>query len=45
MACQVILDDIRAMAREVANGLVDLDIEFSKTTSENKSVQTYEIAL
>jgi hypothetical protein len=33
------------MARDVANGLVDLDIEFSKTASENNSVQTYKTML
>tara|TARA_R100001377_G_C3163391_1_gene100458 strand:+ start:779 stop:880 length:102 start_codon:yes stop_codon:yes gene_type:complete len=33
------------MARDVANGLVDLDIEFSKSASVNNSVQTYETVL
>lgn len=28
--CQYQLDDIKALALEVAHGLVDLDIEFSK---------------
>jgi hypothetical protein len=28
------LDDIRALAREIANGLIDLDIDFSKKSSK-----------
>ena len=32
--CQYQLDDIRALAREVANGLIDLDIDFSKKSSK-----------
>jgi len=31
IACQVLLDDIRALALEVQRGLVDLDIDFGKT--------------
>ena len=34
--CQYLLDDIRSLAREVAEGLVDLDIEFSKSSKDPK---------
>ena len=30
--CQFLLDDVRALAREVERGLVDLDIAFSKSS-------------
>ena len=30
--CQFLLDDVRALAREVERGLVDLDIDFSKAS-------------
>jgi len=30
--CQFLLDDVRALAREVERGLVDLDIDFSKSS-------------
>ena len=29
-----LIDDIRALAREIANGLIDLDIDFSKKSSK-----------
>lgn len=29
--CQYLLDDLRAMARDIERGLVDLDIDFGKT--------------
>jgi len=29
--CQYMLDDIRALAGDIQHGLVDLDIDFSKT--------------
>jgi len=32
---QYLLDDIRALAGEIQHGLVDPDIEFSKTTTED----------
>ena len=31
---QYMLDDIRALAGDIQHGLVDLDIEFSKTDTE-----------
>lgn len=32
---QYMLEDIRALAGDIQHGLVDLDIEFSKTTTED----------
>ncbi|MBR20245.1 MAG: hypothetical protein CMA64_08915 [Euryarchaeota archaeon] len=32
--CQFLLDDVRALAREVSHGLVDLDIDFPKKSSK-----------
>ncbi len=32
-ACQVIIDDIRALAFEIQHGMIDFDIDFGKGSS------------